>query len=291
MSAKPLRVLVAGGTGFLGSAIAGRLREDGALVHVASRSGGVDLGDRAAVSQLPPHDVIVHAAGSPLPRAIRDAPRAGYRDHLLVTLNLVGHARRSRARLVLASTFVYGNAPRVPAAENDEVRPHSPYAASRALAESLCHACHRDFGVPVDVLRVFNAYGPGQAGEFVVPTIVEGARSGRIALADPAPRRDFVHVDDVARAFALAVRRREPAFEIFNVGSGESRSIDSVARAAARLAGRDVEIVYSGAVRADEIPDARADTGKAARMLGWRAEVGFEAGLASLIGAAGSGTT
>ena len=83
--------------------------------------------------------------------------------------------------------------------------------------------------------------GPVRAA-FVVPTIVAGALAGRIELADPAPRRDFVHVDDVARAFALAAGRRSRGFDVFNVGSGESRSVDSVAQAAARLAGGRVEI-------------------------------------------------
>jgi nucleoside-diphosphate-sugar epimerase len=253
---------------------------------VASRSTGVDLGDWDAVSRLGGHAVIVHAAGSPSTPASRATPRAHYRDHLLVTLNLLELARLARGRLVLASTYVYGTSPRVPAAEDDEVRPHSPYAASRVLAEALCREYHRDFGVPVDVLRVFNAYGPGQPDAFVVPTIVAGALAGRIAIADAAPRRDFVHVDDVARAFALAVRRTHGGFEIFNIGSGESRSVDAVARTAARLAGGNVPIVCSGTVRADEIADARADVGKAARVLGWRPAIDFDTGLASLLAAA-----
>ena len=291
MSEGPLRVLVAGGTGFLGKAIVRRLRAEGMDGEAASRATGVDLSDRDAVSRLRGHDVVVHVAGTPSALASRDAPHTPHGDHLLVTRNLLEHARLSGARLVLASTFVHGTAPRVPVAEDDPARPHSAYAASRLLAEELCREVHRDFGVPVDVLRVFNAYGPDQPDAFVVPTIVAGALAGLIALADPAPRRDFVHIDDVARAFALAARRVERGFEVFNIGSGESRPIDSVAAAAARLAGGNVQIVYSGARRAGEIPDACADVAKAARMLQWRAVIDFEAGLASLIDAARSGSS
>jgi len=281
-----LRVLVAGGSGFIGTAIAQRLRAEGADVAIASLAGGVDLARWSAVEGLGRFAVIVHAAGRASVQDSFTSPRPYYHDHLLITLNLLELARLSRARLVLASTYVYGTAPRVPAAEAHDVEAHSPYTASKLLAEGLCREYHRDFGVPVDVLRVFNAYGPGQPDTFLVPRIVAGAIAGRIELADPAPRRDFVHVDDVARAFALASRRAAGGFEIFNIGSGQSRSADAVARTAARLTGGAVEIVYSGAIRAAEISDARADVAKAARELGWRATIDFEAGLASLVAAA-----
>jgi nucleoside-diphosphate-sugar epimerase len=280
------RVLVAGGTGFIGAAIARRLREQGADVVVASRAAGVDLTDWAAVAGIGRIAAIVHAAGSTAVAASFAAPRAFHRDHFLVTLNLLELARVSGARVVLASTYVYGRTPPVPVAEGHATAAHSPYAASRLLAERLAADYHRDFGVAVDVLRIFNAYGPGQPQAFVVPKIVAGAVAGRIALADPAPRRDFVHVDDVARAFAVAALRSASGCDVFNIGSGESRAVDAVARAAARLAGGAVEITYSGVVRTDEIPDARADVAKAARVLGWRATVDFEAGLAALVAAA-----
>lgn len=286
MSAPVRRVLVAGGTGFIGSAIVRRLRADGLDVAVASRAAGVDLTDERSAAILPPCDVIVHAACRASVPESWIAPGRFYRDHFLATLRLLEHARRTGARFVLASTYVYGVAPPVPVDEDAPAQAHSPYTASRFHSEALCRGFQRDHGVPVTVLRVFNAYGRGQRREFVVPAVVAGALAGRIELAAPDPRRDFVHVDDVARAFALAAGRRSRGFDVFNVGSGESRSVDSVAQAAARLAGGRVEIAYSGAVRGDEVPEARADVRKAARVLRWRAETDFDAGLASLIASA-----
>jgi nucleoside-diphosphate-sugar epimerase len=282
-----VNVLVAGGTGFIGGAIARRLRSEGADVTIASRASGIDLTDPNAVARLGRFAVIVHAAGAVPGPAARAAPSAMYRDYQAITRHLLDLARTDGARVVLASSYVYGISPHVPASEDHEAQAHSPYSASRLAAEAICREYHRDFGVAVDVLRIFNAYGPGQPDTFVVPAIVSGAVRGRIALADPAPRRDFVHVDDVARAFALASRRTAIGFEVFNIGSGESRSVDEVARTAARLAGGAVEIVYSGANRALEICDARADIAKAARMLAWRPAIDFESGLAALVAAAG----
>lgn len=288
MNPSARRVLVAGGTGFVGSAIVRRLRADGVDAIVASRGTGVDLRKERSVARLPRCDAIVHAACRASVPESWVAPASFYRDHLLATLNLLEHARATGARLLLASTYVYGVAPPVPVAEDAPAAAHSPYTASRILSERLCRDYHRDHGVAVDVLRIFNAYGPGQRREFVVAAVVAGALAGRIELATPEPKRDFVHVDDVARAFALAAGRTSPSFDVFNIASGESRALGEVAAAAASMAGHAVEISYTGARREQEIPDARANVRKAARVLGWRAEIGFDDGLAALMRA---GTT
>lgn len=282
-------VLVAGGTGFIGSAVARRLRNDGVDVSIAARATGVDLTDPRAVAGLGAFDAIVHAACRASVPESWSSPAAFYRDHFLVTLNLLELARATGARLVLASTYVYGTAPPVPVSEEAPARPHSPYTASRWHSELLCRGYHRDHGVATDVLRIFNAYGPGQRREFVVPAVVAGALGGRIELAAREPRRDFVHVDDVAHAVALALARSERSYAVFNVGTGTSRSLGELAARVASLSGRAVEIVCSGVRREHEVPDARADVSKAARVLGWRAQIGLDEGLAGLLRAERSG--
>lgn len=283
MSPPARRVLVAGGTGFIGSAIVRRLRADGLDVAVASRAAGVDLADERSAAKLPPCDVIVHAACRASVPESWIAPGRFYRDHFLATLRLLEHARQTGARVVLASTYVYGVAPPVPVGEDAPAHAHSPYTASRMHSEALCLGFHRDHGVPVTVLRIFNAYGPGQRREFVVPTVVAGALAGRIELAAPDPRRDFVHVDDVARAFALAAERTPATFDVMNIGTGTSRSLGELAQTAARLAGGRVEIAYTGARREPEVRDACANARKAAAVLGWRARIGLDDGLAMLL--------
>lgn len=283
------RILVAGGTGFIGSAIARRLRADGMDVSIAARAAGIDLVDPAAVARLGRFDGIVHAACRASVPESRIAPGTFYRDHFLVTLNLLELARATGAQLVLASTYVYGAAPPVPVSEDAPARPDSPYAASRRYSELLCRDYHRDYGVPATVLRIFNAYGPGQRRDFIVPFVVAGALRGRIELAALETRRDFVHVDDIARAVALALERSGRRFDVFNVGTGTSHSLGELAERAARIADRAVEIVCSGALRGLEVPDARADASKAARVLDWRSRIGLDEGLAGMFRAESAG--
>jgi nucleoside-diphosphate-sugar epimerase len=279
-------VLVAGGTGFVGTPIVRRLREEGVEVVVATRSTGLDLAGPGLPAIDGPLDAVVHVAVAPVGWAAPAFPADAYSDHRQVTRHALEIARRKGARVLLASTWVYGTQAPVPASELDPPQPHTPYATSRLDAERVAAVFHRDHGVAVDVLRVFNAYGPRQPASFVIPRTIAGALDGRVVLEAPAPRRDYVHVDDVARAFALAARRRTGGFEVFNIGSGVSRAVDEVARTVARLAGRPVDIRYTGAVRGFEIVDARADIAKAASVLDWRPAIGFDEGLAALVDAA-----
>lgn len=281
-----LRMLVVGGTGFVGAPIVHRLREEGVEVVVATRSTGLDLAGPVPPAIDGPLDAVVHVAVAPVGWATPAYPADAYRDHRQVTRHALEIARRKGARTLLASTWVYGTQAPVPAGECDLPQPHTPYAASRLDAERVAADFHRDYGVAVDVLRVFNAYGPRQSASFVIPRAIAGALAGRIELDQPAPRRDYVHVDDVARAFALAARRRSGGFEVFNIGTGVSRAVDEVARTVARLVGGPVEIRYTGATRGFEVADARADIAKAARMLGWRPVIDFDEGLAALVDAA-----
>lgn len=282
------RVLVAGSTGFLGAALATRAARDSLHVVGASRGTGVDLACREQVLELGRFGVVVNAAGRTFVPASYDDPQAFERDNVAVTGNLLELARRAGARFVHAGSYVYGTPRVLPIAETHPLAAHNPYTASKIAAERLCAEVHRDCGVPVTVLRVFNAYGPGQRPEFLVPTVVAGIRSGAIELADAAPRRDFVHVDDVADAFVRAISWRHDGCEAVNVGSGRSTSVAELVAIAVRASGRDVAVRFAGGARPDEIADVVADVRKAAATLGWRPRVALESGIEDLIRSSGA---
>lgn len=277
------RVLVAGASGFIGAVLVSRLARDGVPVVGASRSTGVDLASREQVQRLGTFDVIVNAAGRTFVPASHDDPQAFARDNVLVTRNLLELARRTGARFVQAGSYVYGTPRALPIDETHPVAPHNPYSASKITAERACEEMHRAGGVPVTILRVFNAYGAGQRREFLVPTIVAGVRAGAVDLADAAPRRDFVHVDDVVDAFVRAIAWRHDGCEAVNVGSGRSVSVAELVDLAVRASGRDVAVRFANRERPGEIADVVADVRKAATTLGWRPHVDLENGVAALV--------
>lgn len=276
------RVLLAGGSGFIGSAVA-RLFEREAVCFEQVDRRRVDLCDWERVKLLGGMDAIVHLAGPASAPRSWDAPHSFYRDNLLITLNLLELARLGGARLILGSSYVYGIPKYLPIDEEHSTNPSNPYMASKLMAEHLSAAYARDFAVPVTALRIFNPYGPGQPAGFLVPTVIEGVKRGAVVLRDSTPRRDFIHVDDVAAAVLAALRYRHPGFTAFNIASGRSISVRELVSLVQRINGRPVEVSYRSESRRAEIDDVVADVSKAAGLLGWAPRIALEDGVRNLL--------
>lgn len=279
----PGRVLLAGGSGFIGGAVAQILEQEAVCFEKVDRRSGADLRDWERVKLLAGMDAIVHFAGPASAPRSWDTPHSFYRDNLLITLNLLELARLRSARLILGSSYVYGIPKYLPIDEEHPTHPSNPYMDSKLMAEHLCAAYARDFAVPVTALRIFNPYGPGQSCDFLVPTVVEGVRRGALVLRDPAPRRDFIHVDDVAASVLAALRYRHVGFAAFNIGSGRSISVHDLVSLALRVSGQRAEVSYTSESRRAEIDDVVAGVSKAARVLGWAPRISLEDGIRSLL--------
>lgn len=236
-------VLLAGGSGFIGRAVARVLERDSICFEIADRRSGADLRDWERAKLFAGMDTIIQVAGRASPSLSWHAPHSFYRDNLLITLNLLELARLKGARLILGSSYIYGIPKYLPIDEEHPTNSSNPYMASRLMAEQLCAAYARDFAVTVTALRIFNPYGAGQHLDFLLPTIIEGVRRGAVTLRDPAPRRDFVHVDDVAEAVMAALRYRHSGFEAFNIGSGCSISVRDLVSLVVRVSGKRPEII------------------------------------------------
>jgi UDP-glucose 4-epimerase len=284
----PRRVLLAGAGGFIGRAVARVLKREAVCFDTAGRRSGVDLGDWEIVQSLAGMDAIIQVAGPASAPLSWDAPHSFYRDNLLITLNLLELARLRGARMILGSSYIYGVPKYLPIDEGHPTNPSNPYMASKLLAEQLCAAYARDFAVPVTALRIFNPYGTGQQREFLVPTVIEGVRRGTLVLRDPQPRRDFVHVDDVAEAVLAALRYRHSGLEAFNIGSGRGTSVRELVSIAVRSGGGLVNVSYTSESRPGQIGEVVADVSKAARQLGWVPRIALEDGIRNLL-AEGSG--
>jgi dTDP-L-rhamnose 4-epimerase len=167
------------------------------------------------------------------------------------------------------------------------------YALSKFDQERLCLIMGRAYGIPTAALRFFNTYGPRQALRNpytgVLAIFASCLLRGKPPLVyeDGLQQRDFVHVRDVARACRLALaapeeqltREGEP---VFNVGSGEPRTILDVAQRLCAVLSRDIPPRINGTYRMGDIRHCFADIGKAERVLDYRPRVPFEQGLRDL---------
>jgi len=165
----------------------------------------------------------------------------------------------------------------------------SVYAIGKFVQERLTLTLTRQYGMGGSALRLWNAYGPGQALSNpytgVLAIFASRIANGQppVIFEDGQQRRDFVHVRDVARAFLLALDKAEADGEVFNIGSGVDRTVEEVARLQAAAMGRpDLEPEIAGKARAGDIRHCVPDLTKARTVLGYEAREDFSEGLAEL---------
>jgi dTDP-L-rhamnose 4-epimerase len=176
----------------------------------------------------------------------------------------------------------------VPTPETKPPSLSSVYALNKYAQERLCLMVGKSYGIPTAALRFFNVYGPRQAlsNPYTGVLAIFAARllNGRTPMVfeDGQQRRDFVHVLDVANACRLALESKHDG-EVFNVGSGQSRSILSVANDLAQVMGRrDLKPQITGKCRAGDIRHCFADIQKSRSILGFAPRVEFTRGLEEL---------
>lgn len=288
-----MRVLVTGGSGFVGRRLVEALRERGDDVVSAAPSHGsdehipLDLTDpdnvRAVVELTRPEMVFHLAAQSFVPASIED-PLTTFRVNVDGTMYLLEALRAQaerdeiRPRLLFASSAeIYGRRPQedMPLRETLPPRPANPYAASKAAGEALVIGWHQAYGLDAVVSRAFNHIGAGQDPLFAVPAFAQ--RLARIAggservlnVGNVESERDFLDVRDVVGAYIALADRGSPG-EIYNVCSGAAVKMREVLRRLVNIAGVPVEIREDPElVRGADVMRSVGDPSKLKRTTGW----------------------
>ncbi len=284
-------VFLTGATGHLGRAVLRRLALAGTPVCAVGRHRppalpGVrflqaDLSRPAAhrlSAALRGASVVIHLAAA-VPQGTDADPDA----QALFTTNVGGSAALASsvprgAHLVFASTIeVYGRpSARGPLTATSPVAPTTPYGSSKLLAEGTLAAAARARGFGLTVLRLASVYGPGETIDRATTRFLRAAATGGpVALRGSGrERRNPLYVEDAARAVLAAAERRPGG--VVPVAGAETVSVRGLAEAAARAAGRDARVVPGSAAAGHDLV---LDTSRAERLLGFRPEVGLDAGL------------
>lgn len=271
-------VVVTGATGFVGKRLVSRLTNLGYQVVPISRKLGLDICSKETLENIGPFDYMIHlAARTFVPDSYSDIEKF-FLTNVLGTLNCLELCRNSAASMSFASSYVYGPPAYLPIDELHPVNPWNPYAVTKIMAEDLCKMYSQEFDVPTSIFRIFNIYGPGQKSEFLIPKIIEGINRGSLVLETSTPSRDFVFVDDAIEALLIPLKQQIPGNEIFNVGSGESYSVDEVVRKVVENSGKSIKLRYLERERRAEIPDVIADISRLSKF-GWKPKTSLDEGL------------
>lgn len=292
------RILLFGGTGFIGAHLAWRLARLGAEVVSASRSANqmlldngtkeprterCDASDMASVTQLMekvrPNLVYQLASDSQGGQALALVPNS-IRNDVMTSVNVLMAAAETGTRTVLAGSF------EEPIGEAGSAVPNSPYAAAKWVGAGYARMFARLHGLPVSVLRVMMTYGPGQKDYKVIPYVIRKLATGKPAMLSSGARRlDWVFVDDVVDAFARAGAAPYPGVQSIPIGSGRTRTLREVLETVGTMMGRS-ELLRFGAGDTREMErEEAADTAPAAALLEWRAKTGLDEGLRATIAA------
>ncbi len=300
-----MKFLVTGGAGFLGAALANRLAHDGHEVRVID---DLSAGDPARLSEkvlftrgdvndrpklwtlLQGVDCVYHLAARVSVAESVLYPREYNATNVGGTVSVMEAMRDVGVRrVVLASSgAVYGESREQPLTETQTPDPASPYAVSKLAAEYYVRTIGKLWGIETVVLRVFNAYGPGQplpaAHPPVVPRFLKQSLNGAsvVAHGDGKQTRDYVYLTDVVKALAAAAFADGVDRQILNVGSGAETSVRELISALSQLISRPIDAIYNP-TEPGGVSRMRADLTRAAALLNYTPRVSLAEGLKRML--------
>ena len=296
-----MRVLITGGAGFLGAALANRLLGEG---HTVLALDDLSAGDsrrldpavlltRGDVRDVPKLWSLLQGVGCVYHLAARvRVPESVYYPSDYNAVNVGGTVAVMEAmrdtgvrRVVFASSgALYGEQEHQPVHELQMANPSSPYAVSKIAAEYYVSTLGALYDIETVSLRIFNAYGPGQelppSYPPVIPQLLRQAQTGGslVIFGDGSQTRDFVFVDDVIDALVLAATATDVNRAVINIGSGREVSINELASLVARVTEKKISLLRNPAMSAG-VSRLVADVSLAQQLLGWNPRTGLEEGL------------
>lgn len=297
---KSARIYVAGHRGLVGAAIMRRLRHDGFYNLITATSRELDLREQAAVraffADQRPDYVFLAAAKVGGILANDSYPAEFIYDNLMMEANIIDAAYRNGVRklLFLGSTCIYPKLAPQPLKEeyllSGPLEPTNEwYAVAKIAGIKLCQAYMRQYRARFISAMPTNLYGPGDNFDLekshVMPALIRKFHEAKIAGAPSVvvwgtgtPLREFLHVDDCARACVFLMEHYEDA-DIVNIGTGSDIPIGELASLVKKVVGYGGEIIFDTS-KPDGTPRKLVDTGRI-NSLGWVPEIGLEDGIAN----------
>jgi len=297
-------VLVAGGAGFVGSAMVRELLDDGARVVVYDNflhgtlenlrevSDQIDIvsGDVLDCWRISDTfkkfavEYVFNCVGDTYVPAAYDVPRRFFSINLEGNLNLLTATKQFGVKrmLYVSSTEVYGESNTDKVSENSPLAPLNTYAVSKTASDRLCFTFNKEHETPVVIARIFNTYGPRETEPYVIPEIITQLdKSNVVELGNYRAERDFNYVHETARWLIDLLRSDVPNGEVVNVGSGRVYSIEWLAHTIGRIMGvEDLQIVQSpNRIRRLDIERFCCDNSKLKKYIDATPTVDIEDGL------------
>src|SRR4030065_951008 len=276
-------IAVTGSKGFIGSHLVKRLKELGYDLLELDTKNGFDVTNKNNFKGIRKFDCIIHLAGK---TSITESFHLTY-DYLthnyLGTLNVLELCRKYNAKIIFASSNIYGLPQYLPIDEAHPYQVTNPYTQSKIIGEQLCQLYCNNFGLSCISLRQFNIYGSKMNEDSLIPTILKQASGGQVKVRDTKPQRDYVHIDDIIEAYVASINYDCKGFEAFNIASGNSFHVNDIIKICENKLSKDIQLIDLHEPRKNEIMNIEANITKAKIKLKWEPKITLKEGVNSLI--------
>ena len=306
------RILITGGTGFIGSHLAELLVKKKYKVTVFDRYNPIynlgnlskskyknkikfifgDIRDYDSVyKSLKNIDIVCHLAaliGIPYSYI---SPLAYIKTNLDGTYNVLESSKNLKINkiLITSTSEVYGSAKYIPIDEKHPFQPQSPYSASKIAADNLALSYFYSFNTPVTIIRPFNTFGPRQSTRAVIPTIINqilNSKDRSVKLGNMYPKREFNYVEDVCNGFLAAIKSNKIKGKTINIGGSKEISIGGLVNKIKKLLKIKLHIKKDKKRLRDsksEVKLLKASNRLAFNLLKWKPKYTGERGLESAL--------
>ena len=291
------KLLIVGGTGFIGKNLTQKAVENGfsttvlaySLPHTSSQFSQAEYlqADIANLNQLKKilknrkFDYVVNLSGYIDHSSFLCGGRELIRTHFDGVQNLLQIIDWSYLKkfVQIGSSDEYGNQ-KAPQIEDIRESPISSYSAGKVFSTHLLQMLHKTENLPVVILRLFLVYGPGQDNKRFLPQIIDGCSLGlNFPASEGAQLRDFCYVDDISKGILMSLKNKDAEGEIINLASGQSISIREVIEIVRDIVGKGCSEYGKIPYRVGENMNLYANIEKANNILNWKPETSIEDGI------------
>ncbi len=291
-----MKVLVLGGSGFIGRNLIERLIEQGYGVYNFDMHDSINnpnvtfiqgnFNDIQKLSEIMSHiETVYHLISTTLPQSSIENPEYCISTNVINTIKLLDLCVKSKVRSIIflsSGGTVYGDIKEVPISEDHELNPVCTYGISKLTIEKLLYMYNHLYGINCTVMRVSNPYGRYQnpSGKQGVIAVFLGKIMRRETITvwgDGSSVRDYIFVEDLVDTLVKALVLKN-VNGVFNVGSGKGYSINELIEIIKRVTGEEIEVEYKNA-RAVDVPANILKIDKANKIFGWTPKIEIDQGV------------